>query len=265
MSHPHQSYSSASGFGFGFAMAVILLTLSHSVAFGQGAAVVTPLSRTLSGSDGVIEFYIHNRLNRELPLRYQAFCEVDGIEKKAQECDATFDVNLASLAKDGLITIPTGGRIEGRVFLKNKEIRYGFFKPLFEPILESDKPGSGVQFQFKYQPGYLFLVKPSDEKISKVTFDTYIMGTTRRARFKLELFGLSMPQEISVSVKIVDKATKKLLRFVPLAKEKIADPRRGTLDLEGDFAGAENKSDVCYQLFVENRTRKDFYKVTDCP
>lgn len=232
--------------------------------FAQGAAVIMPLSKHVTSADEVISFFIHNRLDTDLKLKYSPRCDVDGTEQSDEDCLKVFSVTFDIPVKSQEIVIPKGGRLRGDVHLTKKELKFALFKPLFVPVLDAPKENSAVRFDLSYQPGYLFVVNPVKERISKLDFDSYVLANARRARLKLDLTSLSMPQVVSVSAKLLDAKSKKTLRFVRLASDKIVDPKRKVLELESDFAGPEDKTEVCYQAFVESQTTKEIYNSSNC-
>ena len=239
--------------------------LYAGILYGQGAAVVMPLSKSVASKDETIVFFIHNRTDDLLTMAYTPKCDVDGVDHEGQICLDTFAMTCGAEIKDNLIKVAKEGSLRCEVRLTSGKGRFALFKPVFTPSASGDngKPNA-IPFTFSYQPGYLFLLKPAADRFTNIQFDTYVVDNARRARFKINLKELAVPQVVSFSAKILDKKTKKLLRFVRLASDKIADPKRGLLELEDNFANGADQSDVCYQAFVENKSAKDFYNLDGC-
>ena len=245
---------------------LVFLFLSANQAFGQGSAAILPLSKGVSSADASITFYVHNLLDQELELAYSPKCDLDGTEQEGQPCLDVFQVTFDTKLTDGSFKIPPREKFRGELSLKKKDGRYVLYKPVFRPVLPPDpkKETEGVRFELAYQPGYLFILKPEGERLAHPTFDTYILGEARRARFHFDTSKLTMPQVLSVSVKLKDPKTKKMVRFVRLASEKIVDPKRKQLDLEDEFAQANDTSNVCYDAIVQNAAAKDVYELSNC-
>lgn len=231
---------------------------------GQGSAVVMPLSKAVTDPSESVVFYIHNQIEETLSLSYDLKCDIDGKDEQGEVCAAAFDAQFDIAPKDGKIVIPKHGKVTGNVRLKNKGVRFALYKPIFTPLLPADQKENLVTFQMKYQPGYLFLVRPGDEKISQGDFRTVDTETARRFKFQLDISNLTVPQVIGVTVKVLKKADKKLVRLVRVASDKIADPKRKTLDLEGDFAEKGDKTEVCYEMYITNLGSKAIDKRTNC-
>ncbi len=234
-------------------------------AFAQGIAAVAPMSKSAGPGDSSISFLVQNLTANEIQLSYQPECDVGGLEVKGEECLKAFDVNFLPPPVEGVFTVPQSGRVEGSVSLKNTNIEFALFKPIFEPANNpSAKKPEGVAFEFGYQPGYLFIVKPKAQELAPPRFSTIVQGSNRRVRFSYMLDTLTMPALLNISAKIINKSDKKLIRFLSLAREKIADPKRAILELESDFTLASNKDPVCFQIFVDDRFAKKTNTAEGC-
>ena len=231
--------------------------LSPSLALAQGVAALAPMSKTVGPGEEQIAFLVQNLTTDEIRMSYVPECDIDGKEAKGADCLSAFEVSLSPAALEGILTIPQGGRIEGRVRLKKLALGFALFKPIFEPIRDPGaKKAKGVSFEFGYQPGYLFIVSPKPQTLPPPTFSTAVQGTTRRVKFAYGISNFTMPALLNVSAKITRKSDKKLIRFLSLAREKIADPKRATLEMESDFALATNSEPVCFQIFVDDKFAK---------
>ena len=234
-------------------------------ALAQGPAVVMPMSKAVTDPGEAISFYIHNQMDESLSLKYEPKCDLAGREETGSPCLEAFDLSFDSSINDAVMTIPKGGKVGCLLKLKRKDLTFAIFKPLFSPILAGSQTSNKVTFEMKYQPGYLFLISPLKEQISEMTYQVLTIEGTRRMRFQLDIGQLSAPQVIGVTVKVLELKTKKLIRLLRLASEKIADPKRKILDLEGEFAEKLDSREVCYEMFISNLTAKDIYKKSNCP
>jgi hypothetical protein len=244
---------------------LLLSQLFASIALSQGAAAILPLSKGVSEANDVISFYIHNLLEEALTLTYTPICDIDGKEFENAPCLEAFSIVFDAKLQENKFTLEKGKSMKGEVRLNKSNIKFAIFKPLFKPVLSrANAKANTIQFNFGYQPGYLFLIAPSKEHLTAPSFDTYVVKDARRARLKFDLTTLSAPQIVSVSLKLNDRKTKKLVRFVRVASQKIVDPRRVSMDLEDEFAPADDKTNVCYEAVVQNISAKDLYQLSNC-
>lgn len=253
------------GFRLSALSAYICMVWQSNAAFGQGGGAVLPLSAVMTSSSDEISFTVYNYSPNDLDFQIDAACDIDGTESTGDNCYKHFKLNFDVEFSNGVVRVPKGGRANGLVSLMNSEnLKFALFKPIIDPLYPQELGKNSVAFKINYQPGYLFLLKPADERLSKVLFNTTINADQRRGNFEFDLSGLKLPQEVNVSAKFMDKNSGKLIRFVPLVKNKIVDPRRGKLQVSGDFSGAENKSPVCAQIFIQSRTSNSSYRLEAC-
>ena len=239
-------------------------TFFSSQARSQGSLVVMPLSKAVVESSEVLNFYLHNQVEDTLAIAYEPKCDIEGKEIAGHECNLTFDVVYDKPIKDGAFIVPKGGKVAATLRLRNKDLKFAIFKPLFTPNLATKPKDNLITFQMRYQPGYLYLVHPAEEKIGNIDFAIVETESARRMKFKLAIGSLTVPQVIGVTVKVLRKADMKLTRLLRLASDKIIDPKRKTLELEADFAEKSDKTPVCYEMYIASLGLKSIDKRTNC-
>ncbi len=249
---------------------IALLLFSAAKIYAQGAVVLNPMSAYTTDANATQTFHISNRIEEKLKLNVVWKCDIDGKEVEGQPCLDVFAIEIDGTAQTkNQIEIPTQGRARVDVKIKNTEaaktLSYALFKPLLKPELKQEKRENSISFDFAYQPGILFILKPSTDKLSNVKFSTYINQDVRRLKLDFDVSTLKIPAVTSVSTKIFALDSKKLIRFVRLASNKIFDAHRGLISLEGEFTGKADKTKVCHQTFIEDVTAKQIYPLTDCP
>jgi len=244
----------------------LLISSVTTRAFSQGAAVILPLSKAVVGTSTAIDFRIFNRVQSDLKLKITPKCDVDSQELEGDACLKFFRMNFDVDQKDSAITIKKGLHAKGSISLTTNEIKnYAFFKPQFNPEMNLPKINEGIRFVFNYQPGYLFIINPTLEKLPAPTVKIHKSDKSKIAQFYFDTTKLTSPQVVSISAKIKDKKTKKMLRFVRLASDKIVDPRRGDLRLDGEFAKLNHKGKICYDIIVQNHSvQQGIYKLNQC-
>lgn len=246
-------------------VAVAGLSGPRTVAQAQGGGAVLPLSLVVDAASAEIPFAIYNYGAEDLNFKIDPVCDLDGTEKTGNECYKIFSLTFDLEWKDGVIRVPKGGRANGVLKLLDAgNLRFALFKPIVDPLYAQELGKNAVAFKINYQPGYLFILKPAFERLSKFTFATSVGAEQRRGNFEFDISSLTMPQEINVSAKFTEKGSGKLVRFVPLVKNKIVDPRRGKLQVSADFAPSSMKGPVCAQLFVQSRSTKASYRLDAC-
>ena len=243
----------------------LVLSIKSVPAFAQGSAVVMPLSKAVYSAEEVISFQVHNLQDDELTLAIEPKCELDGTSLVAAACNSTFKVTYDPNPKNGKIKLNKHSSVQGTVALVNPPKHYALFKPLISPVLAQKEKPQGISFEFNYQPGYLFLIDKANQEIKKVSLSLRETKDARIARFVVDLGSLSMPAVASFSAKILDKKSKNLLKFLRLASDKILDPQRGKVELEGAFAdSAASKQDICYELIVQWLAQKSMQRLSGC-
>lgn len=236
-----------------------------SIARAQGLATVFPMSKAVGAAGDGISFVIQNQSENDVDFTYAPECDVDGKELSGEACTPYFEATLNTDLKDGKFKLPARGKVEGRVSLKTGVSRFALFKPLFEPAPSAaDKQKPGVSFEFGYQPGYLFVLKAPSERVTAANFSSLSSQGTQRLKWVLPVSGVTVPQLLNVSAKLSEKGSNKTLKFLPLAKEKIFDPKRGELLLEADLGKTAVAKTICYELFVNNKFAPDSYKISGC-
>jgi hypothetical protein len=235
------------------------------LAKAQGGGAVLPLSAVSLAASADIPFTVYNYGDSDLDFRIDPVCDLDGTEKTGEDCFKVFSLSFDVEMKNGIIRVPKGGRANATVKLLDAgSMRFALFKPIVDPLFPQELGRNAVAFKINYQPGYLYILKPAEEKLQSFTFATSANKEQRRANFEFDISALTMPQEVNVSAKISDKASGKLIRFVPLVKNKIVDPRRKKLQVSSDFAPASSKGAVCAQLFVQSSSVKSSYRLDAC-
>jgi|GEM_PF-2241749 len=233
-------------------------------AMGQGSAVISPMSAVVGTSQQIISFQINNQLEGELRLKLTKQCEIDGVSFSDADCDTYFKMQGPEIGIDGVLRIERGRSVSMELFLKRTVEKYALFKPLFAPE-SREASEQEIPFEFRYQPGYLFLLQPDMSPLRIAEFKTRQDENSRFAVWEFDLTSLRAPSVMTISAKLIDKSTKRLVRFLRIANEKMLDPARKKLALEGAFAPAAEQTSVCYELIVQRFGNKQMEKYTDCP
>lgn len=249
---------------FVFIMA-LLTTSIFSKVHGQGAALITPMSDVSLEPARILDFAIFNRLQKELVLTVKHYCEIDNKEYEGIACDQYFRVNYSDGYLNERLTLGAQKNISVKVQLKNFAVKYALFKPKFEP-LEEKQPKKGIRFVFGYQPGFLYLVKADNKtKLKKPVAAILDNGENKLIHFKFDVTKLPMPQILNISARVTNKKTGKTVKLVKMATNKIVDPSRKTLDIQGIYGDAGFKDDVCYQLYIKPVSKNGkLYKIKGC-
>jgi hypothetical protein len=221
-------------------------------------------------------FSLQNLSSTNLEIKVSDQCVVDGNKIEGEGCWSFLKIDAAWRdLKDRRLKFAPGERRQFRVSAKESVKVFALFKPLLDPVfvestnsegsLSSKGVGKQAGLEFGYQPGYLFL-KPQEGLPTRVDVESFgIVESegTSFARFVFKLTDLPSPTFFNVSAKINENG--KLLRFVPLAKEKIFDPDRKTLVLEAQVGKKpEKKSKFCYELFFQNQVSLQNGKSQGC-
>jgi len=244
----------------------VLCLMIGSRSLAQGTAVVLPLSKVVTSAQEVITFQIHSQVNEELRLKVDYFCEVDGVELSSVDCLKNFVLSFDRPLNDQILQLPDSSTsAQGTLTLTNSPQKYAFFKPLFAPVSSAEKRKEGLSFDFKYQPGYLFLIKPDQPSIQSLSYSERITNDAKIAHFELDLSSLTMPHVASISAKIMDKSSRKLIRFVRLASEKILDPKRMKIEMEAPYGAPNLATQTCYELIIQWNSSTSMQKLTSCP
>jgi hypothetical protein len=251
---------------FTSSLAIVTITFCQprSTAMAQGVAVILPMSEAVYSADETINFTMHSQTEGTSVLSIESRCEVDGKELAGAECDQFFDIQFIPPQQKNEIKIPRETPVKGQVSLKNKAIRFGLFKPIFAPITNMDSDEAGAAFQFKYQPGYLFVPKPVEQAITKVDFKTAKRSDTLVALFDLDLSTMTMPSVASISAKILDPKKGTTIRFARLASNKILDPSRKKIALEAEVGSGDQSDPICYELVIQWIGTRQVQKLNGC-
>jgi hypothetical protein len=231
---------------------------------GQGAAVVMPMSHFVFSKDETISFQVHNQLNDSLVLGVDHKCEVDGVELDRTGCAKYFSLQFDVASDGSKIELPKEGSVKGVVSLISTPLRYALFKPLMAPPTGRQKAAEGVSFEFKYQPGYLFIINPDKAELKMPVVSNRMADDQTFSKFEFDLKILSMPAVASLSAKIMDMKSKKMLRFARLASEKILDPTREKIVLEAGYNSVVDPSYVCFEFIIQWVSTRSLQKLTDC-
>ncbi|MES2613801.1 MAG: hypothetical protein V4591_00125 [Bdellovibrionota bacterium] len=231
---------------------------------------VTPISQyVLSSTSANITFL--NSGNNVGYLQYTPGCIINNQKLSGDDCKKYFDFNLTDMYENeltGVIGIPPNKQIDKEVVLKYKPVGnepfYAIFNPLFTVIdASSTRKKDSVSFQFRFSPGALFVYNPKKDELSLTSFTTnFDQKKVRSVRFEFDLNKLKYPQVVSVNAKIIDKKTKKIIRFIDLSKDRIVDPSRKTLELSESIDTEKgDASSLCYELYIIENLTKSFYKI----
>lgn len=251
-----------------FMKSIFILPLFFcELALAQGTAAVFPMSQATTNVDEVVSFSLQNITQNPVKFSYQPACDIDGVEKTGEECLKYFQIEFSLETQHDVFNVSANESLAGKVRLKDRKIGFAIFKPIFEPIQNKKVQGKagGISFGFSYQPGYLFVVTPVQERLQDLK--TTIIETaskTPAVTFTANLQTLKSPTLVNISAKLFDKTTGKIVRFSPLAKEKILDPHRKEIVMEAALKSTDKTDNLCYQFFVENRLAKDTYRLDGC-
>ena len=251
--------------GFVFlAVGTVFGFMLSATGFAQGSMVIMPMSKHVLKQQDVVSMNVHNQLQVPLLADVNLECEIDGQGLAGEDCTKYFRLKLGGEINPKKIEIPKSGSIAGDVEMILAAKRYGLLKPVFSPISSGGKKGDGVAFEFSYQPGYLILINPDPVTLGLPKFSTRVNGDQKVAMFELDLTTLTMPAVASISAKILDKKTKKMMRFARLASDKIFDPIRKTVTLEAGYAPAKDESETCFDLIVQWASTTTLQKLSSC-
>jgi hypothetical protein len=241
-----------------------VLLFAGSDLFAQGTAIVMPMSKYVFSKDEAVVFTIHNQLSEPLTFEVIPKCDVDGEVLEGKQCLNYFAMDFSGEFRSGKIEVPKAGSVQGKVRLNASPKRYALYKPLIAPVRNKKKLGGGVGFEFRYQPGYLFLVAPEKAEfpMPNVTFRS--SEQEKLAVLDFDLKSLTMPSPASISAKIIDKSSGKMLRFVRLASEKIFDPARGQVKLEAGYAPPKDEHVICLDIIVQWLSTNTVQKINNC-
>jgi hypothetical protein len=245
---------------------LVTALLLETPLFGQGAVIVDPISKAVYDKSETVNWSVYNRLDQPLKVKITPHCLVDGRELKEKDCDAFFRLEDSGVASEKLIEIPANQKHQLLVRSIGKIEKYGLYKPIFDPVLTDQPVASGVKFVFNYQPGALFLLNPSFEKL-ELPKATKAKGLKHSAiMFEFDLKHLANPQVVNISAKVFEKNSKKVVKLLRLANEKIVDPTRNPLNLEVVWGELNDQREVCYELIIQNQSfKKDIYTMSGCP
>lgn len=243
---------------------VIIVGFWKSNVCAQGSAVVMPMSKYVLNKDEVVNFHIYNQLSETLLLDITPKCDVDGRIFEGEQCAKYFSLQMQSGVSGGKIDVPKGGSVQGSVKLVGFVKRYALFKPLIAPVFNKKSSGSSVGFEFRYQPGYLFVI--SQEKteftVPKVSFRS--TSEEKLVVLDFDLKSLPMPSVATLSAKVMEQKSNKMIRFVRLASEKIFDPARGQIKLEAGYAPPKDERAICLDIIVQWLSSNSIQKINTC-
>lgn len=246
---------------FGF-----LSFFSGTSLFGQGAVIVDPISKAVYNKTETIDWTVYNRLDRRLKVKVTPHCIIDGNVLQEKACDAVFRLEKSGIASEMVLDIPASQKQQLLVRVVGNIERYGLYKPVFDPVLDDEPKASGVKFVFNYQPGALFLVNPVFEKLELPKASKSKNSKHAAIMFEFDVSKFTNPQVVNISAKIVEKDTKKVVKLLRMANEKIIDPTRNPLNLEVVWGSLDDPRQVCYELIVQNQSFKtEIYTLTGCP
>ena len=230
---------------------------------------ITPISQYVV-SDTTAKITLLNGGNDSGYLEYSLACIVNNEKLTGDGCKKYFDFNLTDLYEDeakGIIAIPPHKQIDKDVSLKYKpkgdEPFYAIFNPMFTVVDSTSQKKDTVAFKIRFSPGILFVYNAKKEQLNLTSFKTSIdTKKVRSVNFNFDLVSLKYPEVVSINAKIIDKKTKKIIRFLDLSKDRIIDPTRKTLTLSENIdteKGDENS--LCYELYIMENLTKSFYKI----
>lgn len=232
---------------------------------------VTPISQYVLSSN-TAKLTLLNGGNDTGYLQYSFACIVNNEKLEGDACKKYFDFNLSDLYEDeskSVVAIPAHKQIDKDVTLKYKpagdEPFYAIFNPLFTIVDSASQKKDSVSFQLRFSPGILFVYNPQKEQLSLTSFKTSIdTKKVRSVNFEFDLSKLKYPEVVSINAKIIDKKSKKIIRFLDLSKDRILDPLRKKLSLSENIdteKGDDNS--LCYELYIMENLTKSFYKINN--
>jgi hypothetical protein len=229
--------------------------LAAESGYGQGALAIIPISSYTADKQAILKTSIQNLTEKTVKFEFVPDCDIDGELLAGAACDKFFKYVTDATVKSGGYEITSKERAAIGVSLISPIKSYALFRPLIRPLLATDTPvGQGISFEFNYRPGFLFLVKPSEDRLAIQDFSTRVSDTARIATFKFNIKNFKTPHIANISAKLISKSSKKLVRFARLAEEKIIDPRREILELEVEYGAPKDPQDsLCYELFVQEK------------
>ncbi len=251
-----------------FFLTIVSIMILSPKLFSQGAAAILPMSDYKIKNEP-IKFTINSMIDQELTLEVTPKCESEGQEIASEKCYDYFDFSMTPPLDGNKIRIQPNGIAQGIITLKKENFKYALFKPMFTPLVEEskDKLKKGIKFNFNYQPGYLFSLSPSKERITNINMEQQVSPATDEKKMKLKLNSsiLQAPQVVSVSVKVLDLGSKETIQFSRLANNKIVGTPKKDLELSLAYGKAKDTRRVCYVAYMENKLNSDVYKMSNCP
>jgi hypothetical protein len=239
----------------------------YPTAFGQGALAVTPMSLHTSDKQAVLRSSIQNMTPKSIQVEIKLDCDVDGIEMTGADCEKKIKFTTDGVVKNGNYEIGANSRISISASLVGSVESYALFKPYIRPLLRDEKnERSSVGFEFNYRPGFLFLLRPASDVLAVKSFSTKSNSTARQASFIFDIRDFKSPHVVTISAKLIHKNKGQMVRFLRLAEEKILDPKRQTLELEGEYAKiSDPELPLCYELYIqEKKPGASLQKISDC-
>ena len=247
---------------------IVLCTFSFLNSYAA-ELFITPISQYVV-SENSVKITLLNGGNESGYFQYSLACIVNNEKLLGDACKKYFDFNLTDLYEDetkSIIAIPPHKQIDKDVTLKYKqsgdEPFYAIFNPLFTIVDNSSQKKDTVAFQLRFSPGILFAINPKKEQLSLTSFKTTVdVKKVRSVNFEFDLTKLKYPEVVSINAKIIDKKTKKIVRFLDLSKDRIIDPTRNKLILSENIdTEKEDANSLCYELYIMENLTKSFYKI----
>jgi hypothetical protein len=227
---------------------VLLLTSSKSLA--QENIAVNPLSSHVGDERSPLNITIQNISSSPLNVEIKHFCDVDGVNYSGDDCLRYFELSVGSKDFSPVQKLASHSRADVAIRLKSQVTRYALYKPVIKQMKEKSPLRKGVGFEFDYQPGALFLIAPEARKYDLPKFDLKLDGGRKIVRFEWDLESWKTPQVLSVSAKIIDKNTRKIIKFVRLADGRIVDPSRKRVVLQSEITSGDQAPSACYEVFI---------------
>lgn len=235
-----------------------------------GELFVTPISQALVNEEKASLTLINISKDTGY-FSYMPTCTIDNEHFSGSDCEKYFLFDLSSniLRDKNTLSIPPNTQVKKDIILKRKPENgkpfYALFSPIFTVINNQSNKKDTVKFEFRFAPGILFAYNPQKENLSSPSFSTFInKKNIRNVRFEFDLSNLKYPQVVTLNAKIIDRKTKKMIRFVDLSRDKIIDPKRKKLIVYEEID--ENKGDeksLCYVMYVIEKLTKSVYKLQD--
>jgi hypothetical protein len=247
--------------------ATLIIFNLASLAYAQGEIIINPLSNYETDVNKSLNFSINNRKRVPADVNLKHMCDVNGVSYEGVECFNYFKLSFSMEAnKDtGFFSIPANDKVEVTVALSNTAVNYAIYKPLISPVAKKEQTyDNTVTFDFNYQPGMLFVVNKTKEKIELVDTKYVTEDNVKRMKTKINLAKLNIPKVVSISAKIIEKDTNNFVRLVKLATLKILDPKRDALEMYADYETSKYDKAVCYQAYVQDFITQEVYQLSDC-